>query len=85
MTIGAFITSVLAGLLAIVLALVVIVPTWVLVRALCRAVARKRARVVEPDNCGDDGGRPTGNPRMACKISLSDSIRYAEKIGAGPL
>jgi hypothetical protein len=48
-------SDILTALLVIAL---VVAPTWLVVRYAGLAIRNRRARLVEPDNCGDQGGLP---------------------------
>ena len=61
--------DILTALLVISL---VVTPTWLALRWARRAVARKRARPVEPETHGDDGGRAI-YPR---KVSRDDTSTW---------
>ena len=51
--------AILTAVLWVTMAVLAAALTWLALHWAGRAVARKRARLVEPDNCGDQGGHPT--------------------------
>lgn len=53
------ILNILAWFLCALMWVCLAVLVYELLRWTGRAAARKRARLVEPDNCGDQGGHPT--------------------------
>jgi hypothetical protein len=77
-------SDILTALLVIAL---VVAPTWLVVRYAGLAIRNRRARLVEPDNCGDQGGLPGADTSLSTTPAPTAALRQIgseEQYDRGP-